>query len=199
VQQNIIPTCCSTMSYLRSRKPDAGLVQIFQAFPTIARPLLEYHEALLRGDSPFSAAERELIGAYVSGLNGCNHCRAVGWTDRALHYAAAICGLFNLMNRLADGLGVEAPESYRKSRRKASPRPVTHSCLIWFPNGLHRRLKLRSDRSAGGVLSSGLTKSWTLPFWLTFAVFFAIADAVRWEYFERKEAHLSGKPNPLIW
>ena len=32
-----------------------------------------------------------------------------------------------------------------------------------------------------------------------FRVFFAIADAIRWEYFERKEAHLSGKPNPLIW
>jgi hypothetical protein len=56
------------MSYLRSLKPDAGLVQIFQAFPTITRPLLEYHEALLRGDSPFRAAERELIAAFVSGL-----------------------------------------------------------------------------------------------------------------------------------
>jgi AhpD family alkylhydroperoxidase len=32
---------------------------------------------LLRGDSPFSAAERELIGAYVSGLNGCNYCHAI--------------------------------------------------------------------------------------------------------------------------
>jgi hypothetical protein len=69
---------------------------------------------LLRGDSPFSAGERELIGAYVFGPNGCNYCHAVGWTDRALHYAAAMCGLFNLMNRLADGLGVEAPESYTK-------------------------------------------------------------------------------------
>lgn len=37
------------MSYLHSLKPDAGLLQIFQAFPEIARPLLEYHEVLLRG------------------------------------------------------------------------------------------------------------------------------------------------------
>jgi uncharacterized peroxidase-related enzyme len=139
----------------------------------MARPLLEYHEVLLRGDSPFSAAERELIAAYVSGLNNCNYCHAVhsqtaialgigtatlahlfsdsrnehldprmqpvlnfvhkltlspdtiapadvspifaaGWNDRALHDAAAICGLFNLMNRLVDGLGVQAPESYTK-------------------------------------------------------------------------------------
>src|SRR5260370_36431418 len=65
------------MSYLRSFKPDTGLLQIFQAFPKIARPLLEYHEVLLRGDSPFSAAERELIAAYVSGLNKCNYCHAI--------------------------------------------------------------------------------------------------------------------------
>src|SRR5213080_2498162 len=154
------------MSYLRSLEPDAGLLQVFQAFPKAARPLLEYHEVLLRGDSPFSAADREMIAAYVSALNKCNYCRAVhsqtavalgidanaisqmfsdsqsdhlevrmrpvlafvrkltlspgeimakdvdaifaaGWNDRALHDAAAICGLFNLMNRLVNGLGIE--------------------------------------------------------------------------------------------
>jgi uncharacterized peroxidase-related enzyme len=161
------------MSFLRSLKPEAGLLQILQAFPGTARPLLEYHEVLLRGESPFSPAERELIAAYVSGLNNCNYCRAVhsqtaialgvqaevisqifsgsgfrgvdlrmrpildfarkltlspakitaadvepifaaGWNDRALHDATAICGLFNLMNRLVNGLGVEAPEPYTK-------------------------------------------------------------------------------------
>ncbi len=161
------------MSFLKSLATDAGLLQIFQAFPEAARPLLEYHEVLLRGDSPFSAAERELIAAYVSGLNNCNYCRAVhsqtavalgvgaelvqqllpnsqmqdvdlrmrpvlafvrkltvspakitaadvdaifaaGWNDRALHDAVAICALFNLMNRLVNGLGVEASEEYTK-------------------------------------------------------------------------------------
>jgi hypothetical protein len=61
------------MSYLRSLELDAGLLQIFQAFPEVARPLLEYHEVLLRGESPFSEAERELIAAYVSALNNCNY------------------------------------------------------------------------------------------------------------------------------
>jgi uncharacterized peroxidase-related enzyme len=161
------------MSYLRTLSTDAGLLQIFRAFPEAARPLLEYHEVLLRGDSPFTPAERELIAAYVSGLNKCNYCRAVhsqtavalgisskviaeivsgsepehvelrmrpvlafvrkltlapgeitsadiapvfgaGWDDRAVHDAAAICGLFNLMNRLVNGLGVEAPQTYIK-------------------------------------------------------------------------------------
>jgi len=161
------------MSFLKSLPPDAGLLQIFQAFPEAARLLLEYHEVLLRGDSPFGAAQRELIAAYVSGLNDCDYCRAVhsqtavalgidanaiseilsgsgsehvdqrmrpvlafvrkltlspgavtavdvdpifaaGWDDRALHDAVAICGLFNLMNRLVNGLGAEAPEDYTK-------------------------------------------------------------------------------------
>jgi uncharacterized protein YciW len=39
---------------------------------------------------------------------------AAGWNDRAVHHATAICALFNLMNRLVNGLGVEAPESYTK-------------------------------------------------------------------------------------
>jgi uncharacterized peroxidase-related enzyme len=65
------------MSFLKSLGPDAGLLQIFQAFPKVARPLLEYHEVLLRGESPFSAGERELIAAYVSALNDCDYCRAV--------------------------------------------------------------------------------------------------------------------------
>ena len=39
---------------------------------------------------------------------------AAGWNDRAVHDASAICGLFNLMNRLVNGLGVKAPEGYVK-------------------------------------------------------------------------------------
>lgn len=159
------------MSFLKSLPTEAGLLQILQTFPKAARPLLEYHDVLLRGDSPFSASERELIAAYVSGLNECDYCHAVhsqtavalgigantiaemlsnpqsehvdlrmrpvlafvrkltvspadmtaadadalfaaGWDDRALHDAVAICALFNLMNRLVDGLGVKSDEAY---------------------------------------------------------------------------------------
>src|SRR5215467_1370757 len=65
------------MSFLKSLPPDAGLLEIFRAFPESAWPLLQYQEALLRGESPFTAAERELIAACVSGLNNCDYCRAV--------------------------------------------------------------------------------------------------------------------------
>lgn len=50
------------------------LIDVFRAFPEQVRPLLAYHDALLRGESPLSVAERELIAAYVSGLNACNFC-----------------------------------------------------------------------------------------------------------------------------
>jgi uncharacterized peroxidase-related enzyme len=159
------------MSYLRSLPPESGMLQIWQAFPETVRPLLEYHEALLRGDSPLTIGERELIAAYVSGLNDCRYCHGVhsqtasafgirlntirnllsdwrqanvnprlrpilrfvrkltlsptkitaadvgpifaaGWNDRALHDAVAVCALFNFMNRLVNGLGVEASKDY---------------------------------------------------------------------------------------
>lgn len=37
-------------------------------------PLAIFTHDLMRGDSPFSVAERELIAAYVSGLNSCQFC-----------------------------------------------------------------------------------------------------------------------------
>ncbi len=65
------------MAFLKSLPAETGLLQVFQAFPEATQPLLEYHEVLLRGESPFSTGERELIAAYVSGLNKCNYCHAV--------------------------------------------------------------------------------------------------------------------------
>lgn len=57
--------------------PDnAHLADVFRKFPANVRPLLEYHDLLLRGPSDLSVAERELIAAYVSGLNACAFCRA---------------------------------------------------------------------------------------------------------------------------
>ncbi len=50
------------------------LSDVFKAFPDQVRPLLAYHDALLREESPLSVAERELIAAFVSGLNACSFC-----------------------------------------------------------------------------------------------------------------------------
>ncbi len=53
---------------------NAHLGDVFKMFPAHVRPLLEYHDLLLRGPSDLTVAERELIAAYVSGLNACAFC-----------------------------------------------------------------------------------------------------------------------------
>lgn len=158
------------MSFLKSLPENAGLTPIFQAFPEFAQPLVQYIEVVMRGESPLSPAERELIAAYVSRLNDCSYCWdvhsqiavalgidggaiahlfsgsalqhidqkmrpllafarklalspgkmtatdaneifAAGWDDRALFGLASVCGLFNLINRLVSGLGIDASEA----------------------------------------------------------------------------------------
>ena len=154
--------------------PEGGsLLDLFRAFPDTARPLLAFHEVLLRGPSPFSEAERELIAAYVSGLNACRYCYGVhtataerlggpagavaaaledlasapidvrmqpvlayagkltasargvtaadaraildaGWDATALYHTVAVTALFNFMNRLVEGSGIELDPAYVK-------------------------------------------------------------------------------------
>jgi len=159
------------VSFLRSLPAESSLLAVLGRSPAAAAALLDYHEAVMRGDSPLSAAERETIAAYVSGLNACRYCHGVheataqafglsvgvldalledvdaapvdarlkpllryarrltleparmtqrdvdsiveaGWSEQAVLDAAAVCGLFNLMNRLVDGAGITAPPDY---------------------------------------------------------------------------------------
>ncbi len=64
------------MSFLPSL-PDAPLLEVLGTIPDVAGPLLDFHEALMRGPSPLTVAERELIAAYVSALNACRYCHGV--------------------------------------------------------------------------------------------------------------------------
>ncbi len=50
------------------------LADVYRRFPEHVKPILEYHDLLLRGESPLTIGERELIAAYVSGLNACKFC-----------------------------------------------------------------------------------------------------------------------------
>ncbi|WP_410649165.1 carboxymuconolactone decarboxylase family protein [Amycolatopsis sp. cmx-4-54] len=65
------------MSYLGSLPTDATLLQVFQRFPAPASKLLDLHELIMRAPSAFDAGERELIAAYVSGVNDCGYCHGV--------------------------------------------------------------------------------------------------------------------------
>ena len=62
------------MPLFPSLPPNPGLADVYKAFPEAVKPLLDYHDVLLRGDSPLTVAERELIAAFVSGLNACTFC-----------------------------------------------------------------------------------------------------------------------------
>jgi uncharacterized peroxidase-related enzyme len=166
-----------------TRIPSLGdaphLADVFRTYIDGVPELLAYHDIVLRGPSPLSVAERELIAAYVSGLNGCDFCfgahqiiaeaagvdpavfaalmddiesapvdqklkpifryvqtltrtpskvtdaqteeiRKAGWDDRAIHDAVRVCALFNFMNRLVEGMGIESSEAIQADQRQRS-------------------------------------------------------------------------------
>ncbi len=65
------------MPFFKSLPEDAGVRHILQLNRTVGRSLIELHERLMRGDSPLTPAQHELIAAFVSGLNDCQYCVGV--------------------------------------------------------------------------------------------------------------------------
>jgi uncharacterized peroxidase-related enzyme len=61
----------SNFSFLNT---EDGMPQILQRNPERYGGFSSLAEHLLRGDSELSIAERELVFAYVSGLNACSYC-----------------------------------------------------------------------------------------------------------------------------
>ncbi len=172
------------MGFLPSLPERTNLADVLKAFPKGWAPLLVAHDDILRGPSPLSIAERELIAAYVSGLNGCRFCTnahtvyaesygmpegvveaclhdldgapiderlkpilryagkltkapetvdktdveailAAGWLEEAVADTAMVVALFNFMNRIVMGHGVDAfADYYAKRLTMARARPL---------------------------------------------------------------------------
>jgi len=74
---------------------NASVRHALQINPKTGDLLCQFHEELLRGDSPLEVGERELIAAYVSGLNRCIFCRGT-------HEATAL--LFGVPQGLIENL-----------------------------------------------------------------------------------------------
>lgn len=72
------------MPHIKLEENLPGIRSLAMFRPETGRPLYELAQVLLRGESPLSEAERELIAAYVSHLNNCVFCRNS-------HAAAARC------------------------------------------------------------------------------------------------------------
>lgn len=62
------------MPFLKSLPPDAQMKDVLRTSPAVGVPFAQWHEALLRGPSPFTIGERELFAGYVSALNVCGYC-----------------------------------------------------------------------------------------------------------------------------
>lgn len=65
------------MPYMPSLPEGASQRDLFVRYPEAARPLARFTEVLMRGPSPLTVAQRELIAAYTSGVNGCSYCVGV--------------------------------------------------------------------------------------------------------------------------
>ena len=153
------------MPQFPSLPEEAHLSDVLGRFPKNIEPLLTFVNAVLRSEGELSIGERELIAAFVSGLNACRFCygsHAIyaqtfgidpdvvgqllddidaatvparlkpllkyveklntlpnkivqadldavleqGWSEEALFEAIEVTGLFNMMNRIVEGSGV---------------------------------------------------------------------------------------------
>lgn len=65
------------MSFFKSLPEDAGVRHILALNPQAGRALIEFHTAALRNEGPLEPRYKELIAAYVSGLNACQYCFGV--------------------------------------------------------------------------------------------------------------------------
>lgn len=62
------------MPHAKWLPPDGTMRHMFRRWPELAGPLAEFTEVLMRGPSPFSDAQRELIAAVTSATNQCQFC-----------------------------------------------------------------------------------------------------------------------------
>lgn len=62
------------MAFLQALEEDSHLYEVMKMMPETAVPLFRMHDILLRGESNFTVAEKELIATYTSGLNACSFC-----------------------------------------------------------------------------------------------------------------------------
>lgn len=83
---------------LKSKKP--GIVGLFEFRPETAQPLCELAETLLRGPSPLSSGEREIIASYVSYQNQCHFCHTSHGASAAHHFDGDLSLIDDIKNNL---------------------------------------------------------------------------------------------------
>ena len=99
------------MAHIKIDEAIPGIRSLVLFRPETGKPLYELAQVLLRGPSPLSEAERELIAAYVSHRNDCMFCRN--------SHAAAARYLFKEDNSVVDEVLKQMEGSKLSTKMKA--------------------------------------------------------------------------------
>jgi uncharacterized peroxidase-related enzyme len=99
------------MAHIKTEEGIPGIRSLVLFRPETGKPLYELAQVLLRGSSPLTEAERELIAAYVSYRNDCMFCMSS-------HAAAARC-LYGDQKNLVDEVLKDMQQSPVSDKMKA--------------------------------------------------------------------------------
>lgn len=158
------------MPVFPSIEGEPGLDKVFRRFPHTVMPLLEYHDRLLRDWSPLTVAERELIAAYVSGLNACTYCHGA-------HVVAARA--YGIDTELFDGLMADLESSKVDERLKP---------ILAYVGKLTRTPAMMTQADADRVYAAG---------WDEQALFDAVSVCALFNFMNRIVEGSGIKANPL--
>ncbi len=98
--------------------PTSGIGTVFRERPTKYMMLLAHAQEILREPSHLSAADREVIAAYTSKLNGCDYCRG-SHTAFAESLGASEADLEMVTSGATDGHRLAALLAYVKKLTQA--------------------------------------------------------------------------------
>jgi uncharacterized peroxidase-related enzyme len=112
------------MPHITLNSAEPGIRGLLRYRPETARPLGELAEVLLRGPNTLTRGERELIAAYVSGLNDCRYCAS----SHSASAAAQLPGGMALVEQVRADAG-DAPVPAKLKALLAIAAAVRHSGL----------------------------------------------------------------------
>lgn len=138
------------MAHIHVPENVPGIRSLVMFRPDTGKPLYELAEILLRGESPLSSAERELIAAYVSRQNDCVFCSCSHAAASRAHYgeqeavvdavlqdpstapiSAKLKALLVIADKTRERGNLVAPEHVEAARREgATDRDIHDTVLI---------------------------------------------------------------------
>ena len=176
--RDLAPATHTGMAFFSFLDDSSGIAAVFAHNKVLGRSMRQLRQQIMRGPSPLSVGERELIAAFVSTLNQCDFCAsghtalaaktfdrtvidelianidtaavserlkpifrlakklteapsrivqadvesilAAGWEETAVEDAIAVCSLFNMLNRIANGCGLRSAGGWWQSGRSAA-------------------------------------------------------------------------------